>query len=101
MALESSYTSPDQRMIQEQARRITKLNEDVTFLRKKAFECEDQMRSYEKDAQMWRKVAKMVKENPALQSIWDDFVVAMKMIDEEKTIPDRGDVSGYHGGAWA
>jgi DNA-binding transcriptional regulator GbsR (MarR family) len=71
-------------MIDTQARIISNLNECVAKLKSQVHDLEKQQYADKNMAAMYRDIIAMVKANPALQSIWDELIVTMRMIDPGK-----------------
>lgn len=94
------FSTPEQNMIRRQAEIISHNNDVIRQLHERVNQVETEKLSYQNDALMWRKVAKMVGENEQLQGIWDDLVVTMKLIDEQNTFKEAK-MDGYYGAAKA
>lgn len=81
---EYTHTSPDQRMIEAQARIISGLHNKVRYFEEKNNELLKQQLIDGVDAAMYRDIIKFVQSHPMLQSIWDELITAMRLIDPEK-----------------
>jgi hypothetical protein len=80
----NNYEPQDQRMVDAQARIISKLNDNIRQLNEKVARLEKENHACEPKARMYDTIIAMVMANPSLQSIWDDLVVAMRLIDPSK-----------------
>jgi hypothetical protein len=80
----SIYQSPDQRMIDRQAEIITHNNKEFVRLHETIRRIEWEKEQLRAKAEMYDKIVSDVMKHEALQSIWNDLVVTMKMLDADK-----------------
>lgn len=71
----------EERMLERQAKLITEHNEQFRILHRHLAEQEQKIATLTPKADMYDKIIKMVMNHEQLQSIWDEFVVTMKMLD--------------------
>lgn len=90
------YADQNERMIETQARLITKLREDYAALQRVLAQTEAQNRKNRQAAEFYFELQKHILENPILQSEWTRFCSFLKMADPtaDKKTPKRRDDDG-------
>jgi uncharacterized protein YigA (DUF484 family) len=74
----------DQRMVDAQARIISKLNSHIKQLQERTATLEKENNQAKANSQMYEAIIDMVIANPTLQVIWDELIMAMRLIDPSK-----------------
>lgn len=82
MQLETNngHLTADQRTIEAQARHISTYRNALEQKDEYIDRLKMEFAEKEADALMYRKIQEVLKEEPTLQGIWDELVVAMKLL---------------------
>lgn len=78
---QNSHLTPDERMIARQAQLISQLNENIRALKSSEEKLHIRMSEMEANHKMYLMIIKAVQEHPPLQSIWDELVTTMRLLE--------------------
>ena len=80
----------DQKVMQAQGVRITALNDELLRAKKALQDAIDERNRYKPAAEFWFDMQRQIKDNPAIRSAWEEFLVTLKLGADDAYIKRAG-----------